>query len=232
MNVTIVAPAFNEEAVVESFVRAVTPVLGPDWELLVVDDGSSDATPEILARLVEAEPRLRVVTHERNRGMGAALVTGFEAAKGDVVVTMDADLSHPLELLGPLVAGTATADAVFGSRYIAGGGMIGVPFFRVAISQVANLVLRLVFWTRVRDLTTGLRAYRTDAVRGLDVQGTGFETQLELTVRLIAAGRSIAEIPLMLRQREAGESKMRYMKLIKRYGRMVATLMLVRWGRR
>lgn len=230
MKVSLVVPAYNEEEVIELFATAALAAMEPGWELLIVDDGSTDATPGILRRLAGGDPRVGVVTHDRNRGMGAALATGFRQASGDVIVTMDADLSHPFELVPRLVSACTRADAAYGSRYVPGGGMEGIPWKRAAVSRVANLGLRVVFGTHVRDLTTGFRAYRAEAVRGLPLAGTGFETQLEISVRLAAAGRRIAELPLVLAGRAAGASKMRYAKLVPRYGRMVLRLLAVRWG--
>ncbi len=196
---------------------------------LVVDDGSTDATPSLLRSATDRHPRLRVVTHPENRGLGAALATGFAAARGDLVATIDADLSHPLDLLPELVAACETGDAAFASRYIRGGGMVGVPLLRAAISRLANLILRVAFLSPIHDLTTGYRVYRREVVGGLDLTGSGFETQLEITVRLIAAGRRIAEVPLVLANRAAGSSKMRYLALIGRYGRMALRLLRVRY---
>ena len=229
MKVTILAPAYNEEAVIRSFVGTVTDRLGEGWDLLIVDDGSTDRTAEILAELESTEPFLQVVTHPVNRGLGAALRTGFGAARGEVIITTDADLSQPVDLFEPLVAGCDSADAVFASRYVTGGAMVGVAWWRKIISEVANFVLRLAFRSPVRDLTTGFRAYRADAVRSLPLTGTGFEAQLEITVRLLAAGRRIVEIPLVLTSREAGTSKMRYLRLVPCYARTSLRMLALRW---
>ena len=229
MRVTILAPAYYEEDAIDQFVNAVMPHLEDDWEILVVDDGSADSTPQRLEALAAANPRLRVVTHEQNAGIGAALATGFAAIPDGIIVTMDADLSHPLDLLPELVAGCATADACYGSRFVPGGGMVGVPLWRSAISRVANVILRAAYRSPTRDLTTGYRAYRAEAVHGLDLVGEGFETQLEITIRLIAAGKTITEVPLVLTTRVAGESKMRYLSLIPAYGLMSLRLLGLRW---
>ena len=98
---------FNEALVIGDFVEATGPSLPGGSEALVVDDGSTDATPDLLNTL-SAGRDLRVVTHDRNRGIGAALATGFRSAIGDVIVTMDADLSHPAELVARLAAGART----------------------------------------------------------------------------------------------------------------------------
>ena len=234
MNVTILAPAYNEEDAIDQFIGAVMPHLEDDWEILVVDDGSTDSTPQHLEALAAENPKLRVVTHEQNAGIGAAVATGFAAIPDGIIVTMDADLSHPLDLLPDLVAGCETADACYGSRFVPGGGMVGVPLWRSSISQIANIILRAAYRSPTRDLTTGYRAYRAEAVHDLDLVGEGFETQLEITIRLIAAGKTINEVPLVLTTRVAGESKMRYLSLIPPYALMSLRLLTLRWlpGRR
>ncbi|MFV2001022.1 MAG: glycosyltransferase [Acidimicrobiia bacterium] len=232
MKVTVLAPAYNEEESIERFVSAVADRLEDGWEIVVVDDGSSDTTPERLSELSARYPALRVITHAHNRGIGAALATGFVAIGDGVIVTMDADLSHPLDLLGALVEGCASADACFGSRFVPGGGMVGVPLWRRAVSKVANVILRTLYGSTVRDLTTGYRAYRAGVVHDLDLIGSGFETQLEITIRLLAAGRTIHEVPLMLKNRVGGESKMRYVRLIPAYASMTFRLFGLRWLRK
>ncbi|MEY2450434.1 MAG: hypothetical protein QOD92_8 [Acidimicrobiaceae bacterium] len=222
MRLTVLTPAFNEEDVIERSCIEILSALPEDGELLVVDDGSVDSTPKLLAAAAAADERIRVVTHEANRGLGAALSTGFAHAKGDVIITMDADLSHPVALIADLVAACATADAAFASRYVPGGGMHGVPWWRQAISRTANGILRRVLRMPVRDLTTGYRAFRAAVVRDMPLVSNGFEVQLELSARLVAADCKIVEVPLMLEQRAAGMSKMRYFRLIPRYARALA----------
>jgi dolichol-phosphate mannosyltransferase len=227
--VTILAPAYNEEEVIEDFVKAVLSVIEVGWELLIVDDGSTDRTPDLLFDWAGSQPEIRVLTHPVNRGVGAALATGFTAAAGDVVVTIDADQSHPLHLIPDLVSGCADAEAVFASRYVPGGGMTGVPAVRRWISRLGNVALRLLFLSPVRDLTTGFRAYRTDLIRNLRVESPGFEAQLEITVRLLAHGAQISETPLILENRSAGQSKMRYLTVVPRYVRLLPKLLWIRW---
>ena len=222
--VTILAPCFDEQEVISRFIAEVFRVMPADWELLVVDDGSTDRTPELLRELAAHHPRLRVVTHPENRGLGAALQTGFRESAGEVIVTMDADLSHPLDLLPALVAACATADAAFASRFVPGGAMQGVPFHRRAVSTIGNAVLRLLFRSPVRDLTTGFRACRAEVIRGLEITSSGFEAQLELSVRLVRSGARIVELPLRLGGRAAGASKMRYAKLVPAYLGVIARL--------
>jgi dolichol-phosphate mannosyltransferase len=232
VKVTILAPAYNEEAVIDRFVSEVSGHLQDGWEILVVDDGSTDSTAAHLERLRYTHPNLRVFTHPVNMGIGRALASGFSDIAEGIIVTIDADLSHPLDLLQPLVDGCGAADACYGSRFVRGGGMVGVPIWRRGISKIANVVLRVAYRSPTRDLTTGYRAYRAEAVRSLDLIGTGFETQLEITIRLLADGRTIDEIPLVLQNRVAGESKMKYLRLIPAYASMATRLLGLRWTRR
>lgn len=227
--VTILAPAYNEADVIADFVGATLESLGPDWELLIVDDGSNDETPTILDGFLARDSRLRVVTHEVNRGLGEALRTGFAEAAGEVIVTMDSDQSHPLDLVPHLVEECRTADAAFGSRFVKGGGMVGIPRKRAAISVLGNFVFRLLFATHVRDLTTGLRAYRAEVVQGLHLNARGFAIQLEISTNLIAQRRKIVELPLVLKNRSAGESKMRYIPLLPTYVSTLVAMILLRW---
>jgi len=229
MTFTVVAPAYNEQAVIARFVEDVCPVLGDTDELLVVDDGSTDQTPGLLADLAATYERLRVITHPVNRGLGAALATGFAAASLDVVVTMDADLSHPKELIPVLVMSCETADAAFASRFVRGGAMDDVPRLRAWISRTGNALLRVLLRVPVHDMTTGFRAYRRASVEGLSLRGTRFETQLEITVRLVHNKARIVEVPFALRPRAAGESKMRYLSLLPAYGAMTMRMIGLRW---
>ena len=226
--VTVLAPCFNESEVVAAFTEAVVPALHDGWELLFVDDGSTDGTDRILAELTAANPSVGVVTHETNRGLGAALRTGFEHAAGDVIVTIDADLSHPIGMIDDLAEACADADAVFASRFVSGGSMEGVPFLRRAISGIGNKVFRMLFRVPVRDMTTGFRAYRSEAIRAIGIASDGFEVQLEITVKLARAGCRMVELPLPLKTRAAGRSKMRYLRLVGRYGSLLFRLLFRR----
>jgi dolichol-phosphate mannosyltransferase len=228
VRLTILTPAFNEEAVVEASCLEILRALPDDAELLVVDDGSIDGTPAILQAIRQKDSRLRVVTHPENRGLGSALTTGFAQARGDVIVTMDADLSHPMSTVEVMLERCVDADAVYASRYVEGGGMEGVPQWRQSISRVANHVLRFVLRLPMHDVTTGFRAFRAEVVRDLPLRSSGFEVQLEISARLVADGRKVVEVPLLLRQRAAGMSKMRYLGLLPRYFRTLVRVWRVR----
>lgn len=210
--------AYNEEPVIEQFIRTVMETLKGvfSFELLIVDDGSRDNTAGILERLKLEYNSLVVVTHPVNRGLGAGLKTGFENARGNIIVTLDADLSQTPGLIPRMVEEIEKgADVVIGSRYVKGGGMVGVPWWRGAISRLGNYFLRTVAGIRVRDCTSGMRAYRSSVVRQLDNIGTGFEVQFCILKEIRNA--KFTEVPLALVSRVAGQSKMRYLWLAPKY---------------
>lgn len=230
--ITILVPAYNEEAVIESMLHELQQRLNlqEEYEILVVNDGSSDRTPELLASLRQSIPALRVVNHEQNQGLGRALATGFQQAQGRVIVTMDADLTHPPELVAALAAACTKSDFAVGSRYVHGGGMIGVPWWRVWISRVANFGFQVLFATKLRDITSGFKAYRAECIRGVPIIARGFEVQFEITIRLLKCGATFIEVPYQLRNRALGQSKMRYLSLIPRYAHALFTLFRYRWN--
>lgn len=230
--ITLLIPAYNEEAVIETMIRTLSAQaqLPEDYEILVVDDGSTDATPRLLDALRGEYPALRVVRHARNQGLGAALSTGFREARGRVIVTMDADLTHSPALIAPLVAACDGVELAVASRYAAGGGMRDVPWWRVALSRVANRLFQWCFATQLRDITAGFKAYRAAGVRDLPVVARGFEAQLEITIRLLKRGVTFTELPYTLVNRAVGESKMRYLALLPRYVRTLFHLFRFRWN--
>jgi dolichol-phosphate mannosyltransferase len=239
-HIAVVLPMYNEADNVAALLErlaAVRETSGLDLGAIAVDDGSRDATLQRLSELRSACPFLRIVCHDRNRGMAAALRTGIasalaERAPGfDALVFMDADLTHAPEDLPRLIAPIAAdhADFVLGSRYVHGGGMRGVPWARRAISVVGNAAVRRMLSVPVADLTSGFRAGRADVFRTIVLEEHGFGIQLEGTVKAYRAGFRVAEVPITLGVRKHGYSKMGYTRAFwLGYGRLVAGLWLNR----
>jgi dolichol-phosphate mannosyltransferase len=236
----VVLPMYNEADNVAGLLerlQAVRSQSGLDLVALAVDDGSQDATYE---RLLQAAPRfpfLRIVRHERNRGMAAALRTAIAAALSErgpgfeALAFMDADLTHDPEDLPRLVAPLAEdrADFVLGSRYVPGGRMRGVPWARRAISIVGNLAVRRVLGVPIGDLTSGFRAARAAVFRAISLEENGFGIQLEGTVKAHRAGFRVAEVPITLGVRKNGYSKMAYTRSFwLGYARLIVRLWLTR----
>lgn len=217
MKVTVVLPAHNEAGNVGPLVTELMRVAGSshlDLHVVVIDDGSSDATLEELAGLQRQFDRLQVVQHGVNRGFAAALKTGIATACGngcDAAVFMDCDLSHrPSELPRFIDALAGGADVALGSRFVPGGRMEGVPLWRAAISHAGNVFGRAILRVPFRDLTTGYRAMRRSVLEAVALGTDGFTIQLESVVKAAAAGFRIVEVPITLGTRRHGESHMRY----------------------
>lgn len=229
VKVAIVLPAYNEAGNVTPLVTALlqsTDAAGLDARVIVVDDGSVDDTAAELGALRARVDRLTVITHARNRGFAGALRSGIAAARDagcDAAVFMDCDLSHRPEDVPRLIAAIeAGADVVLGSRFVPGGGMVGVPAWRVAISRAGNAFGRVMLGIRVRDMTTGFRAMSRRTLDTLTLTEDNFTVQLEAVVKAAAAGLSIAEVPIILSTRRHGVSHMYYSPaLFGRYGRLL-----------
>ncbi len=180
------------------------------FEIVTVDDGSTDATCARLQSLAQADPRLHVVTYPKNRGRGHALRKGFEAARGTIIVTIDADLSyHPSHILGLLavLADRPEIDFVVGSPYTKGGMTENVPKVRLLISRWGNRVLGLAMPGGLTTVTGILRAYRREVLDVLDLESNDKDLHLEIVSKAIAAGFVPAEMPATLTGRARGKSK-------------------------
>ena len=203
---------FNEAAGAE---RCVVEVCGALRDLpyrsrlIVVDDGSSDATGAILRRLAATEPRLRMVTHPANRGYGAALRTGVEAAKEkrfDYVLFMDSDLTNsPADIRRFVAAMEGGADVVKATRYSGGGGVSGVPFSRWIVSAVGNRIARALFGVPIHDCTNGFRAVKVSLLEQMALGERRFPVIMEELHWCRFLARTYAEVPVVLTARQADQ---------------------------
>jgi dolichol-phosphate mannosyltransferase len=210
---SILIPVYNEAATVGLTIARVRAVQLPiGRELIVVDDGSTDDTGTRLAAL--QGPDIRLLRHVQNQGKGAALRTALEAARGDYCVVQDADLEYDPEdlpaLIAPLLAGTA--DMVYGSRFT--GHSKGMkPVFRLG-NWVLAWTATLLFGHRVTDEATCYKAFRTDLLRGMELQCTGFEFCPEVTAKGLRRHARLVEVPIRYEARGSNEGK----KLTWRHG--------------
>lgn len=202
MKVSVVCPFFNEAAILDHTIRHLLQQLeslDADWELIVVNDGSTDDSDRI-ARAITS-PRLRVLGYQHNRGRGYALRTGIAAATGDVVVTTEIDLSWGDRIVHDLVEAfrrDPQVDIVVASPHLPPGGYKNVPAKRVWISRIGNLVIRMLM-TNMVTMNTGMtRAYRRTFIQSLPLSEDGKEFHLEVILKAVAFGVRIAEVPALL----------------------------------
>ena len=187
MKLSILIPVYNERAVAERSLRQVLAAPLPenmDRELIVVDDCSTDGTSLILQRLAASDPRIRLFRHEVNRGKGAAVRTAIEQASGDFCIVQDADLEYdPTEypvLLKPLLSGHA--DAVFGSRYLAGWQTRVLPFWHSRINKYLTLISNMFSNLNLTDMETCYKVFRTDLLKSIPVRSDRFGFEPEITI--------------------------------------------------
>jgi len=213
----LVVPTYNEAENLEPLLAAVLPALAAgseDPHVLVVDDDSPDGTGRLAERLAATDPRVHVLHHGAKAGLGRAYLAGFKhalAAGADRVLEMDADFSHDPADLPRLLAASAEADLVLGSRYVRGGGVADWGAGRRLLSRGGSLYARTVLGVRVSDLTGGFKCFRREVLAALDLDGVranGYVFQIEMTFRALHAGFRVAEVPIVFRDREAGASKM------------------------
>jgi dolichol-phosphate mannosyltransferase len=220
---THVQPVAQTLVVVPTLEEAenITRILGdirtelPDADILVVDDGSLDGTPEQAEEMASRLGQITVLRRTGPRGLGPAYRAGFASglAQGyEVLVQMDADRSHdPRDLVALVRAVLGGADLAIGSRYVPGGATPGWPARRRLLSRMGGAYARRLLHLGVHDVTSGYRAYRADLLRSIDlaaVDATGFGFQIEMTERSERVGATIREVPIVFRDRTVGRSKM------------------------
>lgn len=212
--ISIVCPAYNEQEGIQEAVAGLKRCLdqlGRPAEVLIIDDGSRDRTVELARQAIAGDERFRIFSHRVNFGRGRALRTGIQEARGEIIVTTEADLSWGQEIIGRLVEALEKdpgADAVFASPHLPGGGYRRVPTHRVLLSSLGNRLLSF-FYARDITMVTGMtRAYRAQAVKHQNFCQDGKEFHLEVAYRLRVMQRKVIEIPAVLSWPESsgGES--------------------------
>jgi glycosyltransferase involved in cell wall biosynthesis len=208
MKISVIAPMFNEEANLQNTYSKIEIEFLKNnitnYEIIFVNDGSTDQTWEKAKALDNKHESLKVIGYETNQGRGKALRTGFNFATGDIICTIDFDLSyhesHITRMIRELEENPIT-DVVLASCYMPGGKVIGVPKFRLFISKTANILYRFAFSPRIYTSTCVVRAYRKAAIKYLELESNGKEIHLELISKILSNGFKIKEIPGTLTRR-------------------------------
>jgi dolichol-phosphate mannosyltransferase len=222
--ITLVIPAFNEAAVIARAIREAEAALSAHFtrfEIAVVDDGSRDGTAAEVRRALPESPHTRLLQHRINRGYGAALRTGFEAARFELVAFTDADCQFDLNDLARLADAARDVPVVVGYR-----ASRKDPWLRCALSRGYNLLARALCGTRVRDVDCALKVFQRDALPPLLPEARGFFVNTEMLTRARQVGLKMAELPVAHRPRAGGESKVS----IREVPRTARTLLSFWWN--
>lgn len=213
MKISVVIPMFNEEENVKKTLEEINNVLEnfKEFEIIVVDDGSNDQTYQLVKEFIQTNSNIHLLKHPINKGMGKALRTGFDKVNGDVVITIDADLSYDPNYIPVLIDELDdSTDIVIGSQYMAGGKTENIPPLRLFISKFANKIVGYAMADDISTVTGVLRAYRKKVLDSIELESNGTEINPEIISKARAVGFNIKEIPVTLKARELGKSKVRF----------------------
>jgi dolichol-phosphate mannosyltransferase len=222
VTLSVVIPAHNEAEVIEPTLRGLIDQLGPagiDYEIVVVDDASRDGTGDVVRRVAEEEPRVRVVRNEGPNGFGFAVRTGLEAFTGDSVAIVMADGSDdPRDVVLYHRVLEAGYDCAFGSRFMPGASVHDYPKFKLLMNRVVNTGIRALFRHGYNDTTNAFKAYRREVIENLrPLLSHHFNMTVELPLKAITRGFSYAIVPTSWTNRAAGTSKLQLNEMGSRY---------------
>ncbi len=207
MKLTVVIPVYNEHNTLPEILRRVQAT-GLADEIILVDDGSTDGTRDLLPALAEAHPNLHIILHERNQGKGAAVRTGLQHASGDIILIQDADLEYdPRDypaLLQPILEGVA--DVVYGSRFL-GAPRRPVMFWHMVANKLLTLLTNLLYNTILTDMETGYKVFRREVIDGLQLRARRFDFEPEFTAKILRRKVRLFEVPIRFNPRDYSEGK-------------------------
>ncbi len=222
--VSIILPAFNEESIIEKNIGRLYIYLDTlkdqyNWEILVINDGSSDQTGTIADALSNSYKNLKVYHHKINRNLGTALRTGFQNSKGEYVIVLDIDLSYSPEHIEKLLSKREESDAdlVIASPYMKGGKNTDVPFIRLLLSKAVNYMMRKTSKLKVCTFTSMVRVYKGEFIRTLNTKSSTFDINSEILFKAYILRAKVMEIPAHLdwsEQKKLGKTRTSSLRII------------------
>ncbi len=207
MTLSVIVPVFNEEPTIREILRRVE-ASGLADEIVVVDDGSSDGTREILAEIEKENAHLKLILHDKNLGKGAAVRTGIQAASMEYLLIQDADLEYDprdyAALLKPLHEGIA--DVVYGSRFL-GAPRRPTMFWHMVANKLLTLLTNILYDSILSDMETGYKVFRREVIQQIPLRADRFDIEPEITAKLLKRRVRIFEVPITFNPREYSEGK-------------------------
>jgi len=229
ITLSVIIPAHNEEKSLGRTVNDLTIVLQKEqvpYEIILVNDNSSDTTPEIIKGLMDNNSNIKTINRKPPGGFGRAIRSGMELVSGDAVVICMADSSDdPLDVIKYYNKLEEGYDCVFGSRFIKGSSVENYPVIKLLVNRIVNKIIQWLFWCKFNDLTNAFKAYRTEVIRSCGpYRACHFNMTLELSLSALARKYSICQIPINWYGRTWGSSNLSLRKMGRRY---LATLIYI-----
>lgn len=233
-SVSIVVPCYNEVESIPNLADHLTQtkqeLYDYDVEFVFVDDGSSDETYHVLCDYFSAWENAKIVMHEENLGLMAAVMTGAKVGRGEIICTIDSDCTYdPTQIIDLLPELGQGVGMVTGSPYHPQGAILNVPAWRVWISYSASWLYRIILQSRIYCYTSSFRAYRRSAIEEIELQNSGFVGTTEVLWKLEQNGWLIKEVPSILSVRQFGQSKIRIVQVTIDHLEMMARILLSRF---
>jgi len=234
--ISIVVPLLNEADGISQLQQKLGKVKGAlkdfgDIEFVFVDDGSTDGTLELLRKAFPEGDLCRITSHGRNRGIGSAFRTGFQQATGNIVCTIDADCSYEPEGLKRLVEEMIDegADISVASPYHPAGKVQGVGAGRLLLSKACSAMYRVISPIPLYTYTSIFRAYRWAVIENVKFESDGFVSAAEILIHAAEQGYRVIEVPMVLRSRQLGTTKMKIVRTIGRHLAMMSAILMQRF---
>lgn len=226
-DISLVIPMHNEEGNVGPLLSSLMTILRGltnNFEVIVVDDNSTDNTGRIADSFSESHPEVTVIHRsDGKRGVGFNYRAGFKRARGDIILTMDGDMSHDPRDLPKMLEAMRGVGVVVGSRYVK-GATADMPTTRAFLSRLFNIFVSILFLVGVKDITSGYRAMRRESIAAVKLESNSFDVYPELLLKIARLGDRIVEIPIHYSRRRFGESKLSYMRMLPLYLRSLIKL--------
>jgi glycosyltransferase involved in cell wall biosynthesis len=207
MKLDVIMPVYNEISTIETIIRRVESVRLAE-KIIVVDDGSTDGTRDLLQEIVSKHPSVELILHEKNMGKGAAVRTGIDAATSDLLLIQDADLEYDprdyTALLQPIYDGTA--DVVYGSRFLGGPRRVAM-FWHMVANKLLTLMTNLLYNSILTDMETGYKLFKREIIQSIPLRSKRFDFEPEVTAKLLKRKVKIFEVPITFNPREYAEGK-------------------------
>ena len=213
LKVLVISPTYNEKKNISELINRISEISHP-IDILIIDDNSPDGTADIVSNLMNENDHIYLLERENKLGLGTAYCTGFQWALErdyDIIIQMDADLSHNPDDIHRLIDESKSADLIIGSRYIDGVNVVNWPMSRLLLSYFANWYARFVIRFPIKDSTGGYKCFRKKVLESIDlekIRSEGYSFQIEINFLAWIKGFKISEIPIVFTERTIGESKM------------------------